>query len=471
MTFPASRFEAWALPRDVALPEGMPLQYDSGDVRVRYVDATPDWLGRVTEALERARPLLLERCAVDVLATLGRIGDRFLDPGDSLRAEALELLPPTSGLSPEMSAAVLDGMAADWTEDRLRALLRAELGDGAALDDFVVDPDAPSRRIRALGPRLCVQVVSGSVPGVGATALMRSLLVKGPTLIKPGRGDEVLPVLVARALREEDPELADAAAVVYWPGGSELVEEAALRDADVVTVYGGDATVRSLRGRTPVTARFVSYHHRYSIGIVGHEALTADRIRRTASEVAGAVAFFDQRGCVSPQVIYVLERGETGARGFASMLAEALRTLEDHLPGGILDGLEASSLHQARGTAELLAASGSGVEVHQGGDASWTVIFDPGEARLPFCVGRVVRVKPVPTWQRVVSLVEPLAAHLQTVGVAGLGDETRAMAEMFARAGATRVTGFTDLPFPSPWWHHDGRGPLAALVRWVDLEE
>jgi hypothetical protein len=470
MTFPASRFEAWAVPRGVSLPDGAPLRYDSGDVRVRYVDATADWVTRVTGALARAHAPLLERRAVDVIAALGRIGDRLLDPGDPLRAEALELLPSTSGLSPEMSAAVLDGMAADWTGERLHALLRAELGDGGVLDGFVTDSEAPGRRVRALGPRLCVQIVSGSVPGVGATALMRSLMVKGPTLIKPGRGDEVLPVLVARALREEDPDLADAAAVVYWPGGSELLEKAALRDADVVTVYGGDATVRSLRGRSPVTARLVAYHHRFSIGIIGSEALTADRVRRTASEVAGAVAFFDQRGCVSPQVIYVLEGGDTGPRDFAWSLAEALRTLEGHLPGGVLDGLEASTLHQARGTAELLAASGSGVEVHQGGDASWTVVFDPGEARLPFCVGRVVRVKPVPTWQRVVSLVKPLAAHLQTVGVAGLGDETEAMAEAFARAGATRVTGFTEVPFPSPWWHHDGQGPLAALVRWVDLE-
>ena len=26
------------------------------------------------------------------------------------------------------------------------------------------------------------------------------------------------------------------------------------------------------------------------------------------------------------------------------------------------------------------------------------------------------------------------------------------------------------VPWPPPWWHHDGRGPLAALLRWTDLE-
>jgi hypothetical protein len=398
------------------------------------------------------------------------VGDRFLEEGDPLRAEALELLPATSGLSTPMAAAVLDGMAADWRGERLQTLLDAEMGGGAPLDGFVVRGEGPRRRVRAVGPRLCVQIVAGSVPGVGATALLRSLLVKGPTLLKPGRGDEVLPVLLARALREEDPELADAAAVIYWPGGSEALEEAALRKADMVTVYGNDATVSRLRGRTPVTARFVAYHHRLSLGVLGRGALDSKRVRRAASEVAGALAFFDQRGCVSPQVIYVVEGGDTDARRFAALLAEALASLEGRLPGGVLDTLEASTLHQLRGTTEMLAASGSGVEIRHGGAASWTVISDASPDLPQSCVGRVVWVRPVPEAARVAELVAPYSAHLQTVAVAGLGGETEAVAEALARVGVTRVTAFTDVPFPPPWWHHDGLGPLGALVRWVDLD-
>ena len=36
--------------------------------------------------------------------------------------------------------------------------------------------------------------------------------------------------------------------------------------------------------------------------------------------------------------------------------------------------------------------------------------------------------------------------------------------------GASRVAPFAAVPFPRPWWHHDGGGPLRDLVRWVDLE-
>lgn len=462
-------FQAWALPSRVELPAGTAGEYEAADVTVRYPAATARWIRSVQEALGAARLCLLERRTTDIVDSLGRLGERFLDEHDPLRAQALELIPATSGLSPAMAAAVLDGMAADWGRKRLQALLDAELNGGAPLDGFV-SGEPEQRLLRAMGPRMCAQIVSGSVPGVGVSAILRSLLVKGPTLLKPGRGDEVLPVLLARALRDEDPALADAVAVFYWPGGSDALERAALAGADVVTAYGDDETVRSLRGHAPVTTRFVAYHHRLSLGVVGRGALSSEEVHRVADEVARSVAFFDQRGCVSPQAVYVVEGGETDPRGFAALLADALAALEGRLPGGVLDAGEASALHQLRGTAELMAASRSGVEIRHGGTASWTVVFDPEPAFVPSCVGRVVRVKPLPDALEVAELVAPFAPHLQTVGVAGLGAETGSVAEALARVGVTRVAAFADVPFPPPWWRHDGQGPLRALVRWVELE-
>ena len=459
--------QAWSLPDGAPMPEGPGPSFRVGDVRVRYPEVDAKWVRRTAEMLRQGREGLALRPVRAIAAALGRVGARFLDATDPLRVAALDLLPDTSGLSPQMAAAVLDGMASDWTEERFLALLEAEFQDAGALDGFV---ESGSRRVRAVGPELCVQIVAGSVPGVGANALFRSLLVKGPTLLKPGRGDVVLSVLVANAVREEDPILGDAVGVVYFPGGSESLEDAALLAGDVVTVYGGDEVVRSLRARTPVTARFLAYHHRVSFGIVGRDALVHEHVHQTVSEVAGAVAFFDQRGCVSPQVVYVEEGGATTPQDFARAVAGALEVLEDHLPGGTLDPAEASARHQATGTAELMAASDMGVELHSGGGAGWAVIFDPAPAFAPSCVGRVVRIKPVADILQAPTLVKPFANHLQSVGVAGCGERLVQLAEELAHAGVSRVTGFDAMPFPPPHWHHDGQGPLRALAGWVDLE-
>ncbi len=464
-------FDAWALPAGVGHPEAKTLSFPSGSTRIRHLDADPDWLAQVLDVLAAARSGLVDRRASELCAILGGVGARLLDPHDALRIEALEYLPADSGLSPEMASVVLDGMAHDWTEHRLRALLDAEFRDIAYLDGFV---EHAGRTSMAVGPNLCFQVVAGSVPGVGVSAMIRSLLLKSPTLLKPGRGDCVLPVLFASALQEVEPELAAALAVVYWPGGREVLENVALRRADAIAVYGDDETVAELRSRAPVTTRFVVYHHRMSVGVVGVEALAEPLATASAASVANAVAIFDQRGCVSPRIIYVEEGAAVTPRAFASLLAERLADLEHELPSGKLDPSEASALHQMRGTAELVAGSDStsesGTEIHHGGEVSWTVIFGHGPADPLPCLGRAVRVVPLTDVEQLPDLLARGGGHLQTVGTAGLGDRAQGLASRLGRAGVSRVVPFAEVPFPPPWWHHDGGRPLGDLVRWVDLE-
>jgi hypothetical protein len=59
---------------------------------------------------------------------------------------------------------------------------------------------------------------------------------------------------------------------------------------------------------------------------------------------------------------------------------------------------------------------------------------------------------------------------LQSVAIAAPDAAADALAASLADIGVTRVTSFRDLPWPPPTWHHDGRGPLRELLRWVDIE-
>lgn len=460
------RFEAVELPTGIVSADLEVSTFTAGDVEVAFPLLAAADIADLSTTLKARRRILTDRPIDDLVVALGRAGARFLDGEDPIRREALALVPPTSGLAPEMAELVLDGMARDWTESRLRTLLETEFDDPGALDDFVT---VRGRRAMAIGPALCVQVVAGSVPGVGVSALIRSLLVKAPTLLKLGRGDIVLPCLFARALRAHDPDLADALAVVYWPGGAEDLERAALSDAEVAVVYGSDETVRTLRSYAPITSRFVGYHHRVSAGVVGVEALTDARATETAAEVAAAVAVFDQRGCVSPQIIYVEESGEVCVSDFIERLATAFGDLETRLPGGELGEEEASTMQQLRGAAELLAASGGGEIYHGGTEATWTVILETEVEPIVPCGGRVVRVVSLADYRELPRLLEPLRGHLQTLGVAGFEERFEALAGQCGRVGITRVVPFGSVPFPPPWWYHDGRGALADLVHWVEL--
>jgi hypothetical protein len=427
---------------------------------------TPKELAAAAERLRATRNRLRSRTSASIAAALGSAARRFLDPTDPLRAEALERLPESSGLSAAVARLVLDHMAADWTEERLRRLLATELGDPCPLDTFV---ERGGGRSMAIGPAFCVQIGAGGVPGVGVTALLRSLLVKGPTLLKPGRDDALLPMLYARALADVAPELAESLAVVPWPSESVDHLDAALAHADVLVVYGSDASVAAVRARAPVTARFVAYHHRVSIGLVGRDALTASNLATLARDIAWAVSAYDQRGCVSPRVVYAEEGGECSTAELADHLARAMDDVERRWPTGELDAPDASKLQQARGTAELMAAAGGG-EVRHGGAAAWTVWWAPDNVSALPTAGRFVVVRSVADASMLPKELGALAPHLQTVAVAGLAGRLDAAARALGEAGASRMAPFRAVPFPPPWWHHDGRGPLLDLVRWMDLE-
>src|SRR5690606_20306376 len=183
-----SAFEAWALPPGAAVPTGT----ERDGLRGPQLD--PERVRALARALRGARAEALAAHPVRVRAAcLGRAGARFLDPADPLRRRAEELLPHTAGLSSAMARAVLEGMARDWTEERLLGLLAAELHDPDALDRFVAaSPGTPGRlRVRALPPALSFHLGAGTVPGVTAPSFVRALLAGSAALVQPGRGGVV----------------------------------------------------------------------------------------------------------------------------------------------------------------------------------------------------------------------------------------------------------------------------------------
>ncbi|MAR45722.1 MAG: hypothetical protein CME03_06315, partial [Gemmatimonadaceae bacterium] len=94
-------------------------------------------LGKLSEtkvALRQARSGLLSRPVAKIADVLGRVGERFSDPGDQLRKMALDKLPSEAKLSRELAEVVLDGMAAGWTREALSRLLQNEFANPALLD-------------------------------------------------------------------------------------------------------------------------------------------------------------------------------------------------------------------------------------------------------------------------------------------------------------------------------------------------
>lgn len=425
------------------------------------------WVRQLREggALLRSMPVH------DIVQAIGRVGGRFLKDDDPLRTQALARIPSESGLSLEMAIHVLDRMAVDWLEPPLQRLLDQEFNDPTVLDGWVESPAGSGRRIRAMGDGVAMHIGAGSVPGVCATSMIRSLLVKTPVLVKPGAGDRALAELFLKGLHEEDARLGAAAQVAYWGGGDRDIEDGLIAEMDRIVVYGSDATVASVRERTPVHVPFLAYHHRSSVAVLGPEVTRGRDLRDAAEELAWSVATFDQRGCVSPHRVWVIG-SRADARAVAEAAAEALEMVEDRIPSGPRSDAEMARVHRVRDELELRAAAGEPVGVWRSEGTRWTVLLESSPELEPAGTPRTIKVAACPSLDRLHQVMAADPDHLQTVGIAGLDAESELeVASTLTRIGATRIVPIRDVSFPPAWWHHDGQGPLRALVRWAEWEE
>jgi hypothetical protein len=302
--------------------------------------------------------------------------------------------------------------------------------------------------------------------------MVRTLLVKAALLGKTASGEPLLPVLFAKALSTADADVGRCIGITYWPGDEEALAAEALETADLIVVYGGEAVARAVQRRAPATTRVVEHGPRVSIGLIAREALNDEASARSVAEdAARAVATFDQQGCVSPHAIFVEIGGRVEPRAFAGTLAGAMAALAASLPRGTVSTAEAAAVHEARAAAEFRAIAGEDVEVFAGAGIAWTVIWDATPRFEPSPLNRTIRVHAVARLEDVPVLIEPLRSFIQTIALAGPAPRIAALAYHLARAGATRLTSFARMPWPSAAGHHDGSGPLQELVRWVDLEE
>jgi hypothetical protein len=439
--------------------------FGPGHIPLRVPTLTPHALRDVLIDMRRKRAeVLAERPVAELLDTIERASRRLVRQGEPLHAELLEVLPGLTGYSREMIEIGLERMGAGWTAGALRGALEDEFKGLDVLDDFRVRTSGGLER--AFGPSLTVHVFSGNIPGVSVSSLIRSLCVKSAGFGKTAAGEPYVAVCFARALAEEDPELAGCLGVTYWPGGSDDLEAVAFSEAEVVIAYGSDETIGRIGCHVPPQVRFIAYPNRVGAALISRNGLGAGDTESLARDAALDVVTFDQQGCVSPHTIYVEDGGAVSPLEFANLLAAALERLSTEIPRGTMTPGESTLIHQLRAQAEIRGAT---VLAGQRG-TEWTVIIEERPEFEPSPLNRVIHVRPVGELSEALSTLERVGHRLQTVAVAATPDEVAVLAAQLGAAGATRIVPIGEAAWPAPHWHHDGRFQFQDLVRFVDLD-
>lgn len=407
-------------------------------------------LRAAVDSLLAAREEQARRPTGEVLAALERVVGGWLEPASPWRQRAEAALAEETGLAPAMLRDCLPRLLAPLGGDALGRLLAGELGEGAAT----------ASRER---PRLVAHVLPGNVPALAASALCLTLALRAAALVKPAREERVFAPLFAASLAEVDAGLADCVAVHYWPGGAGELEAAAFERADVVEVSGGDEAVSAVRARA--RGRCVGRGARVSFAAVGRE-IVADgtSLEEAARRIAEDVSIWDQRGCLSPQVVFVEAAGERDLERAAEALAAALAALARRWPPRPLSLDEQARLRRFRQAVEWGVEGEPGGRVLAGEALDWTVVVEREAALRPTCLHRTLRLQPLGDLGRLAAALQPARPVLEGAGLAVGAERFESLARALAAAGVHRVCPAGELQSPDLGWKPGGIPRVAAWL-------
>lgn len=181
-------------------------------------------------------------------------------------------------------------------------------------------------------------------------------------------------------------------------------EDVATLGPGALHAYARESTLQQIEGRLPSHVRLYAHGPGFGAAFVEADA----PLDPAASALARDIVPFEQRGCLSPRIVMV-EGDEARAAGFATALANHLRSWEQRVPHGRLLADEQQALIRYANTWAFAGtvAKGSG----------FVVVHAPGDAPLALCPpGRAMHVVATASESTFRERLTPWLAALTTLG-------------------------------------------------------
>jgi len=251
-------------------------------------------------------------------------------------------------------------------------------------------------------------VLAGNVFTASVRGVLVPLLLGVPVLVKASSKESLFTAMLLDAIRDTDPRLGASFDLISFAGGDALLETAFVEQAEAVSAYGSDETIAAMRSRLGAKP-FIAHGHGVSVAYCDTDALGAEAIDETTERLALDISAYDQRGCLSPQLVYVEETPHMTALGFARHLCEeGLDPIGLSLPRGALPIAIGAVQAQWRGVAEvegdLLRGEAYAVAVRPSHPVRWS----PGY--------RNVTVSPVRSIDDALRAMESIGPSLKCIG-------------------------------------------------------
>ncbi len=361
--------------------------------------------------------------------------------------------------------AMLETIISFISRGKLRRKLSRELG---TIDPFALQrpvmKEEPFEAWLPLG--VLVHVAPTNVFTVGVLCVIEGLLSGNINILKTSASQHQVVQLFFQALLALDSRALLAPYIIVLEVSSRQHDLLAriIKAADVVSAWGSEEAIASLRAMTPRGVRFVEWGHKISFAWFARESLADTRAMRRVCE---DICLLDQNACSSPQDVFIESEDFAELKNFAGKFADILARVSQQMPGetpSIAAQAEVSTVVSVARTEEALELT----RVFRAEDCSWAVIADrrPGLGVSPLF--RTILIKPLPAG-RIIETLHPMKRYLQTVALVAPEQRIIPLTRQFFGAGCLRIRRAGHMHDGYAGEPHDGVYALPSFMKRVSL--
>ncbi len=349
----------------------------------------------------------------------------------------------------------------------LRTKMRRELGT-----DFPFE-------LRRISPRenhfecwfplgTLVHMTPSNSPMLNIFALIEGLLSGNVNLLKLSRKDTALAEIFFAELVGLDDSHQLKNYIYIHKVSSKSVEDLKrfLSVADVVSAWGNEESLASIKNLIPASARLVEWGHKISVAYITKSQMKNSEVAR---QLAKEICLNEQQSCSSPQVVYLETEDPQALQAWASLFAPILDEISDQQAFPDLAPAEQAEITVQCEQMRLAEALDEG-KLIQSPRYDWRLLIENNSGLRASPLFRTLWIKPL-TRSKILPVLSPLKKYLQTIGLAATKLETIDLLPLFYRVGFLRINPIGKMTDSYTGEPHDGLYALSQFCKKVSFTD
>ncbi len=385
----------------------------------------------------------------------------------SLYRNLINDLEKREDVTKEEVLASMEGLIDFLSVDQLRVKLKRELGSEHPFE--LKRQDARENHFEAWYPLgTLVHVTPNNSPLLGVLGVMEGLLSGNVNVLKLARKDSAFAALFYEALCRIDTTgtLKDYVYVAKISSKEKDYMKSVLSLADVISVWGGEESVQSVKEISPRGARIVEWGHKISFSYITQSKKKDPEVYK---KMAYEICLNEQMACSSPQCVFIEDADFNELKEISKFLETALNEVSPRMKRVLPGVQEAAELTVTKEQVRLKSIKG-GSHLVESKNHDWRIYVEDTPALNSSPLFRTIWLKPMPR-HLIISHLRPLKTYLQTVGIAADSFEVESLSHDFFMAGVQRIRAIGEMTDSYIGEPHDGVYALERYCQRINFHD